>query len=218
MVKHASQSGVTLVELIVVIAIFAMVSSVLMFNYSDFSTNVSLRGLSQEIALSIRKAQTYATSVHSLGGAPTAPGNYPAYGISFSVQDPTGASYEPSKKSFVLFADIPLTPNPLPNKKYDSDGDCGAMVEGSECLEEFNITTSDKIVGFETDVTGQVKTGSVAITFRRPTPDAIICYSSAGPHDDCITTPISYVKLILESAKGANRSVTVWNTGQISVE
>jgi prepilin-type N-terminal cleavage/methylation domain-containing protein len=211
MVIRSKQSGVTLIELIVVISIVALISSVLMFNYSDFSTNVSLRGLSQEVALAIRKAQTYATSVHSAGT-----GSYPAYGISFSVQDP-GGSYEPSKKQFELFADIPIAPDPLPNKMYDTDGDCGNPVSGAECIEEFSITSGDSIVGIETDVTGLVKTGSVTITFRRPTPDAIICYSALGPHDPCIPQSISYVKLLLQSAKGATRMVTVWNTGQISV-
>jgi prepilin-type N-terminal cleavage/methylation domain-containing protein len=211
--KHNTQSGVTLIEMIVVVAIFALVSSVLLFNYSDFSTAVSLRGLSQEVALSIRKAQTYATSaqIGALGGQ-----SYPGYGISFSLQTPTGAAYEPDQKQFVLFADIPLPPDPLPNKQYDADGDCGSPIAGGECLERFSITTADKIVAIETDATGRVTTGSVTVTFRRPTPDVIICYSLTGPHDPCISSSISYVRLYVESAKGGTRTVTVWNTGQIS--
>lgn len=211
MVTRTTQSGVTLVELIVVVAIVALISSVLMFNYSDFSTNVSLRGLSQEVALAIRKTQTYATSVHNAGSD-----SYPAYGISFSLQDPVGA-YEPSKKQFVLFADIPLGPDPLPNRLYDTDGTCGAPLSGAECTEELVITSGDSVVGIETDRTGRVSTGSVTITFRRPTPDASICYSYGGPHDSCIPQTISYAKIFLQSAKGVERVVTVWNTGQISV-
>lgn len=217
MVTHTKQLGVTLIELIVVVSIVAVVSSVLLFNYSDFSTNVSIRNLSQEIALSVRKAQTYATSVRGGGGAPN---TYAAYGISFSTQEPTGGVYEPSKKSFVLFADIPVSPSTVPNKIYDTNSTCGAPSEGAECLEQFVISSADKVVGFETDITGQVSTGSVSITFRRPTPDAIICYSTGGPHDVCSnpSTPISYVTIFLESAKGSSRSVTIWNTGQISVK
>lgn len=208
--------GVTLVELIVVIGIFSVVSSVLIFNYSDFSTNVSVRNLSQEVALSIRKAQTYATSVRGIDNINTSSRDYPAYGVSFSLS-PSSGQFEPNSKSFILFADIPDVPGGTPNKRYDSNGSCGTPGNGGECIENFSIETFDSIVEVCTDATGCISAGSFDITFRRPTPDAIICYKLSSA-DACQTSSISYIDIVLQSAKGLRRSVSVWNTGQISVK
>jgi prepilin-type N-terminal cleavage/methylation domain-containing protein len=214
--KNSVQSGVTLIELIVVIVIFSIISSVLLFNYSDFSTNVSIRNLSQDIALTVRKVQTYATSVQSINNSGVDTRTFPSYGISFSLDDTSG-SFDPNKKRFVVFADIPSTSDSLPNKLYDNNGVCGSPAVDSECLESFTINSSDTIVEVCTDVTGCVAVGSVDITFRRPVPDAIICYKETLDAD-CQTSSISYVDIVLRSAKGLTRKVSVWNTGQISVK
>lgn len=209
--------GVTLVELIVVIGIFSVVSAILIFNYSDFSTNVSVRNLSQEIALSIRKAQTYATSVRGIDKVKSSTKDYPAYGVSFSL-DTTSNPFFPNNKSFILFADIPGYPVASPNNRhYDNDGNCGNLQPGSECIENFTIETFDSIVEICTDATGCVNAGSFDITFQRPTPDAMICYKAPGT-DSCQSTSISYINIVLQSAKGLRRAVSVWNTGQISVK
>jgi prepilin-type N-terminal cleavage/methylation domain-containing protein len=216
--NKTKQSGVTLIELIVVIAIFAIVSSVLLFNYSDFSTNVSIRNLSQEVALSVRKAQTYATSVKGIENTNLSTRDYPSYGISFSL-DATSGPFEPNTKQFVLFADVPsIFGTLLPNKQYETNGTCGVIEPGSECIENFSINTSDSIIEFCTDVTGCVSSGSIDITFRRPVPDAIICYKSSSSDTTCLNTTISNVDIVLQSAKGLRRTVSVWNTGQISVK
>ncbi|MBP6858025.1 MAG: type II secretion system protein [Candidatus Pacebacteria bacterium] len=212
--KHNKQSGVTLIELIVVIGIFAVVSSVLLFNYSDFSTNVSIRNLSQDIALSIRKSQTFATSVRGISPGGTA--QYPAYGIVFSLE-PNIDTFSPNSKRFISFADIIPSGQSTPNKKYDSNGTCGSPSEGAECIESISINSSDSIIEIETDVLGSQTTGSVVITFRRPSPDAIICLIPSS-QDVCTTQIPSYAKIKLRSAKGLIRTVSVWNTGQINVE
>lgn len=213
--KTTRQSGVTLIELIVVIAIFSVVSSILLFNYSDFSTNVSIRNLSQDVALTIRKSQTSATSVQGITGSGSVR-SYPAYGIVFSLEG-NSTSFLPNSKRFVVFADVIPASGQIPNKKYDSDGTCGSVHEGGECLEAISISSADRLVSIETDATGVVSSGTVSITFRRPSPDAIICYIPSG-QSDCISQIPSYVKLVLQSAKGLQRTVSVWNTGQINVQ
>lgn len=210
-----SQQGVTLIELIVVISIFSVVSSVLLFNYSSFSTNVSIRNLSQDIALTIRKSQTSATSVQGITGSGSIR-SYPAYGMVFSLE-PNSTSFLPNSKRFISFADVIPGSSQVPNKKYDSDGTCGSVHEGGECLEAISISSADSLVSMETDITGVITSGTVAITFRRPSPDAIICYIPSG-QSDCISQVPSYIKLTLQSAKGLQRSVSVWNTGQINVQ
>lgn len=210
------QAGVTLIELMVVLGIVALVSSVLLFNYSDFSTNISIRNLSQEVALAIRKSQTYATSVQgvSLSGGDR---SYPSYGIVFSLEA-NSSPYLPTSKRFISFADIPATGESLPNKIYDSAGsECGNVAYMSECLESISITSADTLFAIETDATGRISSGTVSITFRRPSPDAIICFIPSG-ESACLPDTISYVSLYFKSAKDLVRKVSVWNTGQINVE
>ncbi len=214
-INNNFQVGVTLIELMVIVAIVGVVSSVLLFNYSDFSTNVSIRNLSQEIALSIRKSQTYATSVS--GVTSSGERSYPAYGLVFSLES-SSLPFTPTPKKFISFADIPLGLDSEPNEKYDSDGYvCGNVSSGNECVESISINSADSIVGLETDVTGPVTSGSIAVTFRRPSPDAIICYIPSGS-TDCIPQTSSYAKITLKSVKGLTRSVSVWNTGQITAQ
>ncbi|MBP6904615.1 MAG: prepilin-type N-terminal cleavage/methylation domain-containing protein [Candidatus Pacebacteria bacterium] len=228
MVKPSLQSGVTMIEMLVVVGIIAFVSSVMIFNYSDFSTNVSLRNLSQEVALSIRKAQTYATSVRPIEGLDGLTSRaFGSYGISFSLRSaPSTDPKVPSEKNFVLFVDIPEVLGDRGAGTYgqESTGEpCGnPQTHESECIETFSITTADKVVGICSDSTGEYTAeydcppkGGVDITFTRPNPDARIMYFNNGSNSWELS---SYAKIVFESAKGLRRSVTVWNTGQISVQ
>lgn len=215
--KKTLQSGVTLIEMLVVVAIFSIVASILLFNYSNFSTNVSLRNLTQDIALSLRKAQTYATSVQSLpNGASTT--EFPSYGMTFSP-DAITSPFVPHSKQFVFFADIfDIGQN---TKTYQSAGTCGSPMVGNECVEAFTITTGDRIVSICYDNNGTYtcsSTGALDVTFNRPSPDAVICFKPAGYGGTCATTASSHAEVVLESPKGVTRSVLIWNTGQIAVQ
>lgn len=228
-IKKHLQAGVTLIEMLVVVAIIAIVSSVIMFNYSDFSSNVSVRNLSQEVALAIRKAQTYATSVRSVDGTAIVDSSaYAGYGISFSTNDIAADQYLPSNKRFMLFVDIPEGSGT--DSEYTGtytqvqSQACGTPTSSyNECIESFGITTSDKILAicggtdvasYSSDVSTCTSVGSVDISFKRPSPDAKIIYTPQNG------TPIrsAYAQIVLESAKGLKRAITVWNTGQISVQ
>lgn len=210
-------TGVTLIELLVVLGIVAMVSSILMFNYSDFSNSVSIRNLSQEVALYIRKSQSFATSVQGVTISDGGERNYPAYGVTFSLEQTSNVVY-PNSKRFISFVDIVPIGETIPNKKYDTSGlVCNEIGEGDECLETISINSADSLTKLETDVTGLIDSGTVVISFRRPSPDAIICYIPSG-QTECVSQSPSYVKLYFQSSKGLTKVVSVWSTGQINVE
>lgn len=235
MVKQSLQSGVTLIEMLVVVGIIAVVSSVIIFNYSDFSTNVSIRNLTQDVALTVRKAQTYATSVHTIDGLPgnVSTRTYSAYGVSFSLERPRGGgpvvigpnadTTTPSAKRFALFADIPADGGTLDGLyRQDTNTPCGNPSLGNECIEVFDIMTVDRIVGIcvegnDTSTSDTPydcpQTGGVDISYRRPNPDAVIM-----ARDGTSSRQVSYAKIVFESAKGLRRAVLIWNTGQISVQ
>lgn len=213
------QAGVTLVEMVVVVAIVAVVSVVVVFNYSSFNNIVSLRQLSQEVGLTVRRAQAFATSVRNLktGGVEL----YPAYGIAFSAGSSVGSATAPYDKKFILFADIPASGSTWGDGMYTGGSTCGAPSSNTdECTEQFSIASADKVVRLCADI-GVGGTEScfsdkeVDIVFRRPSPDARICVVQSGV---CLSTTPSYVKVILQSPKGIERMVTIWNTGQISAQ
>ena len=54
--------GMTLVELLVVLSIFAIISMTVAFNYSSYKSTTSTNVLAQDVALSIREAQGYAAA------------------------------------------------------------------------------------------------------------------------------------------------------------
>lgn len=218
----SKQSGFTLIEMLIVVAIFAVVATILLFRYSDFSTSVGVRNLAQEIGLSARKAQSYATSVRSIAGTNGIMSDtFPAYGISFSTSPTANKVYDPTSTNFALFVDVSPDASGKTSNTFDNNSICGIPAVGQECVESFGITGQNKIVSLCTDspstnscFTAQ-NPGKVNVVFHRPNPDAVICV--VGATGSCISQPSSYLKVTIQSVKGLQRVVTIWNTGQISV-
>lgn len=213
--RSNAKAGFTLIEMLVVVAIFAIVASVLLFNYSDFSTSVAIRNLSAEIGLSVRQAQSYATSVRSLAGTNGARSDmFPAYGISFSV-NPTGPAFDPTNNNFVLFADISPDASGKTNDLYENNGTCGTPAVGAECVQSFGIQNGDVITSLCTAQTSaatcMTARGTVNVVFRRPSPDAEI-YVVGNPQ------PQSYVYVTVMSPKGLKRVIKIYTTGQIDAQ
>lgn len=219
--QKTSQAGVTLIELIIVIAIIATVAAIVVFNFSDFTSNVSLRNLAQETALAVRKAQTYATSVKGVNNLPPI---YPAYGITFSKSTESGTGGAiPGSKNFVLFADVPGSSG-SGDERYNQGTGCSLQpTPGSECLEHYSIATEDWIadicngtptqrqVNGITTYTCANSVPSVDIVFVRPNPEARIYFPGNN-------RPQSFATIILQSTSGRQRVVTIYSTGQISTK
>jgi prepilin-type N-terminal cleavage/methylation domain-containing protein len=94
---HSPQAGFSLVELLVCIAIIAIISGVILARYRSFNSTLLLRDLAYEIALSTREAQVFGISVHGESGSFS-----DAYGMHFT----TGTAY-------TLFTDV------NDNNRYD---------------------------------------------------------------------------------------------------
>ena len=124
--------GMTYIELIIVLSIFALLSTVAVFNYGEFQDKVDIKNLASDVALRVVKAQK-----DSLSGAlpgVSVPSNWkPSYGVYFK---PTGTGAD--NKSFVYFVDISSPPNNV----YDGDFDCPHF---TECLEKVTITKGSVI-------------------------------------------------------------------------
>lgn len=206
----------TLVELMVTISIFLVISSVVIFNYGDFKSTVSLQNLTDDIALSIRKAQSYAIGAKGTGSVVKDFTN--SYGIHFSV-DSNGTGLDGSNKSFVLFYSLSTS------KMYPSVNS-GTCANGSNnCVELFTITGKNKIDGIILN-NGSVessKSGSLDISFLRPDPRAYFCYRANASSGICDIATISSASIIISNGQTdlslkKGKMITVQNTGQISIQ
>jgi len=230
--KNKYNSGVTLVELMVVIVIFVIISGVVIFNYGQFRSSSSIQNLADDIALSIRKAQSYAIGVRGSGSIFDI-----GYGVHFTLNSETEFFYG-SNKLFILFADVEK------NDTYDYNGksECEEPTKKNECLEALSITSADKISAIilydgENKVVLDGK-DTVDIVFNRPNPEPIFCYrkdSSGGgtPIDkgkgkgkggvtvssSCSQTVFSHIGITISNISDSSvfKTITIWNNGQISV-
>jgi len=232
-------SGMTFIELVVVMGIFTAISSTVLFNYRDFSDGVALQNLAQEIALQGKRAQTLA----SQGRSPVTlfsdaqllnsdesflPADFVAsYGIAFRPE------VNPRTMIFYFNSFPSDEENPDFRKLYFKDfidsnyslGDCES-VQDSECLEEINITDGSYIelicLGSEprTDPNCDLGTDSeeLYVSFTRPFLEAYILSDNIPDTEDTEAVSNAFVKVSSRSGdQNQKRYIEFWSTGQISV-
>ena len=216
--KIKYNSGISLVELLVVISIFFIISTIVLFSYGKSSSATSIQNLADDIALTIRKAQSYAIGVRGIDS-----GNFSgAYGIHFRGSN--GADqYSGSDKSFILFVNLDG------NNKYDYNKNnpiCGSPVSGNECLEILNILSSNSIKTISLFSSNRKKiigaSASLDVFFKRPNPEPTFCYHFSANNNSCRllnNEEISHVviKIVNDNDSSSFKNITIWNNGQISV-
>jgi prepilin-type N-terminal cleavage/methylation domain-containing protein len=207
--NQLTNRGFTLVELMVVISIFVLMTTVTIFDYGSFRSNVSLQNLTDDIALSIRKAQGFAIGARAVSGTTTFDNSY---GMHFSTSTVAASPLNGSNKSFLMYYSNGV------DKKYDynSDPTCGTSL--NECLELFKITTADIISDIKVD---GVSYNSIDIAFKRPDSQAFFCARN-GLTSSCDKTSISKVDITISNGQTdvtrlKTRIISIQNTGQISI-
>lgn len=217
--KNKYNSGITMVELIVVISIFLILTSITIFNYGQFRSSLSIQNLADDISLVIRKAQSLATGVLGVGG-----GFSGSFGVHFTA-DPSNANnpyYYGSNKQFVLFFD-----RYSPYLKYNYTGNlsvCGTVTfSNNECLEAFRIKSNDKIDKITIFYSGGGSeeldsTHILNIIFERPKTEPVFCRQTSAAQP-CGEISASYVQIKISSINepGIYRYIKIYNSGQISV-
>ena len=197
--------GFTLVELMVTVAVFGVVSSVILYNYSQFNTNILITNYAYDVGLSIRKAQVYGVSVRQNVASSIQNDFSGSYGVHFDF------TVTPVPASFVFFSDLP---NGNPNH-YDAS-------TGEKLNEQFlpanyafsNVCGVVGGSGVKECSRGTPPLTYLDISFVRPEPDAII--ESSNPSS--LTKGYYQSAFIcLKSPLGKYRKIIVQSTGQISV-
>ena len=189
-----TQSGFSLVELMVSVGIVLLIAAIILIRYSSFNSAVVLRNLAFEIAIAIREAQVLSISV--LGESGDFSG---VYGIYIDRSD-TGAV----TKEYILYRDT-------------SSGGDGIFNAGSEEFQTFEMNDDFRIVDV-CQTTGGVETCNVnpiAISFERPDFDARFDIGNNG-----INTSVTAVEIHIEAVADntITRIVEIGATGQISVK
>lgn len=189
--------GFTLVELLVVSAIVLLFTALVFFRQARFNSSTILRSLTYSMALSVRQAQVYGTSVReSAAGS-----NIFAQG--YGVYIPSVGS---AANTYYIFADI------------DGDG----AYDAGEGLPIYRLGSGyvlQSVCGV--GVGGSTCTSLTSLTayFRRPNPDG--CFASnAAPGACALGASAVYSRAYItlaNTASGDTRSIKVTNTGQISV-
>lgn len=140
--KFRASGGFTLIETMVVLGIFMVVTTIVFVGNDRFNNTILLTNLAYDVALTVSRAQSYGINVKQLDSGSFETG----YGVHFTRSD---------NFSFVLFADKNF------NKNYDS----------GELLERYVIRRGNKISKLWADSSSN-QTNELNVVFIRPYPDA----------------------------------------------
>lgn len=181
------KAGFTLVELMVSVGIFALMTTFLLAKYGTFNQSVLLTNLAYDVALTIRNAQSYGLNVRSVGDVE----NFDtAYGVHFS---------DSANTLFTFFAD------PIKDGIYTSDKKI------SDYLIKRGSVISDLCVGNDSSSCSSTGVDTVDVSFIRPNPDGIIKINGAT------SPSYKYAEITLRATDGSLKKVVVRSTGQIAI-
>lgn len=185
--------GMTYVELIVVLSIFSIMSSMVMFNYGAFQARVDIKNLANDIAIKIVEAQK-ASTFGKLPSVAVSSGWKPTYGVYFSLSD---------NKNFTYFVDLDS------NKFFDGL----ACLGSTECINKVSITKGNyisSIMVFYLDSTsGPVS--NINLSFIRPSLSAEIKSTPA------ISSNINYVQITITSPKLTTANIKLYRSGRVQI-
>jgi len=215
--------GFTLIELLVSIFIIGTIASVTVYNHKEFTDSLEITNLAYAMALSIREAQVYGTSVKAVEG------NFEkAYGIHFNINSGTDPNFAGNNKAYLLFSDQNNDKvYGEPPSSYLGFNTCENLAN-LECIQKIDIGRGNIIKDIcardgETvtcNVSSNVdKLKGVDLTFLRPKLDTHIRFRKTN--GSLMTPPNRFDNkeaiICLESPSGRKKSISVLHTGQISV-
>lgn len=187
-----AQKGFTLVELLVSLGIFTVITTVAVVNNNNFNSSILLTNLAYEVGLSVRQAQFYGIAVRRSSTASFDAG----YGIHFDLTDP---------RTYYLFEDRTI------DHICDATECASVNLVESFKLQKGNFISKICVSGSSgLECTSPSGFQKVDISFVRPNPDAYITRNSVSGN---YTT----AEICVASPSGTKRRVIVESTGQIAV-
>ncbi|MCX6752229.1 MAG: type II secretion system protein [Candidatus Nomurabacteria bacterium] len=200
----------TYIELIVVLSIFAIMSSIVIFNYEQFQAKVDVKNLASDIALKIVEAQKSALDgqLPSLTQQSQIDSTWkPSYGVYFDLST--------DSKSFIYFTDLNnINNNPgTQNSQYDGTSSCNG-----ECIDKILITRNDSISQIASCTGSPIVctpiTNPFSVSFSRPSSTAVFFSNTT----QLVLTGASYIQITIKSPKTASATIKVYPSGRIQVD
>lgn len=158
MKHHTVQSrGFTLVELLVTISIFIVLTGVVLAKYRTFNTNAGFANATEDIVLALRQAQVYGVSAKATSGSFTKP-----YGVWLNM----------------------ATPTPVPPIFFFDTDEDGKYIAGTDpVIEQMKWPNNVSVVSLNCNGSACVGVTSLFVTFKRPNPGAIIKDNNGNIYD-----------------------------------
>ncbi len=194
-------SGFTLVELLVTITIFVMLTGVVLFKQNGFDNSILLSNMAYDMGLTLRQAQSFGLSTRetSSGSNKFLVGS--GYGMYINKTPGVG-----SNRNFILFADL----------NSDNRSGTGCTVSDTECVQKYSINRGNFIQKICLDMacTSIKQTNELSILFKRPKPDALIYWNDGT----ATLATSSMARIVVSSSDGkATTSIIITSVGQIYV-
>jgi Tfp pilus assembly protein FimT len=191
-----AQAGFTLVEFVVILAIFAIMAGVALFNFRGFESRVTLTNLAHDIALTIRQAQVFGISASESIQLSDTVFESKTRGVHFLFNEET----KEFDKTFTIFVDRTPPNDGLYNERTDPT------------VDQITINSSDRVTRIMLDNGSSEAAASddVHISFTRPKPDATILSTGS-------TTSYQAATIVIESLTGEEREIHIQKSGQISI-
>ena len=204
--------GFTYIELIVVLSIFAVMSSIVLFDYGGFQAKIDIKNLASNIALKIVTAQKSSLS-GSLPPPQYAPSNLltwkPSYGVYFSKstsKDTSGGD----NKDFIYFTDLDNTTPPE-----------NGVLDIGESLDTISITGENYISGINKcsdDVCSSPSSiAYLSITFQRPY-SGVIFKQTAGASLPIIGSQYIQISIASSRSSDTTANIDIYPSGRIQVK
>lgn len=207
--KEQYQNGFTVIELIVIVSIFAIMASVSLYNFQGFDDSTNINNLALDIALEIKRAQTLGSS-----SIDTDTGDKSAMSVIFSSE--SGGVFQ---QQFKIVREFPIA---------GSYGELG-YVSSLDIVDRESRIFGGRIKSIcLTDgngcANGNIVTNDISISFRRPYTEPIITSIGCAGLVNDIRSHVQYdhvclgssIEIILESSDTSRvRTIVIEPTGNI---
>ena len=204
--NYKRNQGMTYVELIVVLSIFASLSTVVMFNYNEFQERIDIKNLSSDIALKVVEAQKSSISGRLPPSQPVGGQNWkPSYGVYLNPAT--------DNEFFYYFTDINQNCiDPL----LDTSSVC---MDEDESLEQIILPKGNIIDGLSFLDRGDTSPDDLqgltdlTISFVRPSGSAIFRSTDTSFDPD----NVDYVQITVKSPKDTTANIKIYSSGNIDI-
>lgn len=177
----------------VVLFVSALVSTVVLVNFGDFTSKTSFENEALNVALEVKKAQVY-----GMNGKEVSAGSFGVpYGISIGIDNPN---------SFIFFSDN--NQNNIYNPPAENISTL--KINDGFIIDDICVNTIFCEKSYSTILNG------FTILFKRPNPDAII-YTISRSNGNPISLYSNISIKIKRISDGSIKTINVTNTGQIYI-